>query len=155
MQTDWTPQGARGPLHSKVGAPSASELREGAKDKLIYDLSLSNERLESDNMRLRQHVLDLRRAARAAGCDLDASEALSAAAFPELEAALNQTAPNMRTPAGATTGPSIGMRAIGTPCRAWRSRGRTLLSRGRAAPPAASSGTASRRRGQAAEGLMA
>ena len=35
MQTDWPPQGsARGPLHSKIGAPSAQELREGAKEKV-------------------------------------------------------------------------------------------------------------------------
>lgn len=43
---------------------------------------------QGENARLRQHLLDLRRAARAAGCDLNATEALSAAAFPELEAAL-------------------------------------------------------------------
>lgn len=35
MQTDWSPQGAaRGPLHGKLGAPSAAEVREGAKDQV-------------------------------------------------------------------------------------------------------------------------
>ena len=38
-------------------------------------------------------MLDLRRAAREAGCDLSASEALALAAFPELAAALNRTGP--------------------------------------------------------------
>ena len=57
---------------------------------------------QSDNARLRQHVLDLRRAAREAGCDLSASEALALAAFPELAAALNRTGPvPMAVSAGA------------------------------------------------------
>ena len=35
LQTAWSPQGAaRGPLHGKLGAPSAAEVREGAKDKV-------------------------------------------------------------------------------------------------------------------------
>ena len=34
MQTDWSPQGGRGPLAGKLGAPSAAEMREGAKDKV-------------------------------------------------------------------------------------------------------------------------
>ena len=34
MQTDWSPQSGRGPLAGKLGAPSAAEMREGAKDKV-------------------------------------------------------------------------------------------------------------------------
>ena len=40
--------------------------------------------LQKENARLKQHVLDLRRAARACGCDLNATEADAAAAYPEL-----------------------------------------------------------------------
>lgn len=39
---------------------------------------------QRENARLKQHVLDLRRAARACGCDLNATEADAAAAYPEL-----------------------------------------------------------------------
>lgn len=35
-------------------------------------------------MRLKQHVLDLRRAAHGCGCELNATEAAAAAAYPEL-----------------------------------------------------------------------
>ena len=60
--------------------------------------------MQSDNARLRQHVLDLRRAAREASCDLSASEALALAAFPELAAALNRTGPVSRDVPGAALG---------------------------------------------------
>ena len=40
--------------------------------------------VQKENARLKQHVLDLRRAARACGCDLNATEADAAAAYPEL-----------------------------------------------------------------------
>ena len=40
--------------------------------------------VQRENARLKQHVLDLRRAARACGCDLNATEADAAAAYPEL-----------------------------------------------------------------------
>ena len=40
--------------------------------------------MQRENARLKQHVLDLRRAARACGCDLNATEADAAAAYPEL-----------------------------------------------------------------------
>lgn len=46
--------------------------------------SLSVPPLQRENARLKQHVLDLRRAARACGCDLNATEADAAAAYPEL-----------------------------------------------------------------------
>ena len=44
--------------------------------------------LQKENARLKQHVLDVRRAARACGCDLNATEADAAAAYPELGEAL-------------------------------------------------------------------
>ena len=39
---------------------------------------------QRENARLKQHMLDLRRAARACGCDLNATDADAAAAYPEL-----------------------------------------------------------------------
>lgn len=67
---------------------------------------------QSDNARLRQHVLDLRRAAREAGCDLSASEALALAAFPELAAALNWTGPVPLAVPGAALGNRSGSEAL-------------------------------------------
>ena len=39
---------------------------------------------QRENTRLKQHMLDLRRAARACGCELNATDADAAAAYPEL-----------------------------------------------------------------------
>lgn len=39
---------------------------------------------QRENMRLKQHVLDLRRAARGCGCELNGTEAAATAAYPEL-----------------------------------------------------------------------
>jgi hypothetical protein len=44
--------------------------------------------LQRENARLKQHILDIRRAARACGCNLNATEADAAAAYPELGEAL-------------------------------------------------------------------
>ena len=49
-------------------------------------------RSQKENARLKQHVLDVRRAARACGCDLNATEADAAAAYPELGEALGLAA---------------------------------------------------------------
>ncbi|CAL8462052.1 g1583 [Coccomyxa elongata] len=87
LQTEWTPakQNREGrSLTMQAAAPTASEAREAMKEKIILDLSLSNERLERENMRLKQHVLDLRRVARGCGCELNGTEAAAAAAYPEL-----------------------------------------------------------------------
>ncbi|CAL5222692.1 g5093 [Coccomyxa viridis] len=89
MQTEWTPGNARQSAGKSISSPSgttpsAAEARESMKEKVILDLSLNNERLERENARLKQHVLDLRRAARACGCDLNTTEADAAAAYPEL-----------------------------------------------------------------------
>ncbi|KAK9909108.1 hypothetical protein WJX75_007265 [Coccomyxa subellipsoidea] len=87
LQTEWTPpkQGREGrSLTMQSAPPTASEAREAMKEKIILDLSLSNERLERENTRLKQHVLDIRRAARGCGCDLNATESAAAAAYPEL-----------------------------------------------------------------------
>lgn len=63
---------------------------------------------QGENARLRQHVLDLRRAARACGCDLNTSEALSAAAFPDLEAALRGPAKVASRPPDGAPGGTLG-----------------------------------------------
>ncbi|BDA41228.1 hypothetical protein COCOBI_02-0080 [Coccomyxa sp. Obi] len=87
LQSEWTPakQNREGrSLTMQAAAPTASEAREAMKEKIILDLSLSNERLERENTRLKQHVLDLRRAARGCGCELNATEAAAVAAYPEL-----------------------------------------------------------------------
>ena len=57
-------------------------LRKGIKEKIIYDLSVANERLELEVKKLRQYVLDVRRAAREAGCDLKDGDILTL--YPEL-----------------------------------------------------------------------
>ncbi|KAK9820117.1 hypothetical protein WJX72_006322 [[Myrmecia] bisecta] len=101
MQADWsTPAGHARRLDGRPGEPTASQLREGVKEKIIYDLSVSNEKLETENTRLRQHIMDMRRVAR--HCfNGTAHEAFT---FPELEAitadAMNGTAkgePSRRT----------------------------------------------------------
>ncbi|KAL4418787.1 hypothetical protein ABPG77_005501 [Micractinium sp. CCAP 211/92] len=63
------------------GSLRTGKLQEGVKDKIIYDLSIDNERLSRELLQLKQYVLDVRRAARGCGCNLnDAVLTL----FPEL-----------------------------------------------------------------------
>lgn len=55
----------------------------GIKEQIIYDLSLSNEKLEQEIKKYRQYVLDIRRAVRAQpGCSLEDSSILTL--YPEL-----------------------------------------------------------------------
>jgi hypothetical protein len=55
----------------------------GVKEQIIYDLSLSNEKLEQEIKKYRQYVLDLRRAVRSQpGCSLEDSSILTL--YPEL-----------------------------------------------------------------------
>jgi hypothetical protein len=55
----------------------------GIKEQIIYDLSLSNEKLEQEIKKYRQYVLDIRRGIRAQpGCSLEDSSILTL--YPEL-----------------------------------------------------------------------
>jgi len=55
----------------------------GIKEQIIYDLSLSNEKLEQEIAKYRQYVLDIRRAVRSqTGCSLEDSSILTL--YPEL-----------------------------------------------------------------------
>lgn len=56
--------------------------------------------MQRENTRLKQHVLDLRRAARACGCELNSTEAAAAVAYPELGELLG-TAGTAEGPAAA------------------------------------------------------
>jgi len=97
---------ARSPCALRFQRPKADRRQRQSKAvALRAALSASTAgRRQGENTRLRQHLLDLRRAARAAGCDLNATEALSAAAFPELEAALRGGAARA-APAAPAGGP--------------------------------------------------
>ncbi|KAL4423650.1 hypothetical protein ABPG75_000951 [Micractinium tetrahymenae] len=53
------------------GGVRTGELKEGVKGKIIYDLSIDNERLARELLQLKQYVLDVRRAARGCGCALN------------------------------------------------------------------------------------
>jgi hypothetical protein len=70
------------------GRPSTLEkendlAKRGVKEQIIYDLSLSNEKLEEEIKKFRQYVLDLRRAVRSQpGCSLEDSSILTL--YPEL-----------------------------------------------------------------------
>lgn len=63
--------------------------KKGVKEQIIYDLSLSNEKLEHEIMKYRQYVLDLRRAVRAApGCSVADDSILTL--YPELHEDLDR-----------------------------------------------------------------
>lgn len=53
------------------GGLRTGELGAGVKDKIIYELSIDNERLSRELLQLKQYVLDVRRAARGCGCALN------------------------------------------------------------------------------------
>ncbi|KAK9810654.1 hypothetical protein WJX73_007771 [Symbiochloris irregularis] len=61
IQTDWSPPRGQAKRDPRIlaAAPEAL-LREATKEKIIFDLSVSNEKLEKDNFMLKQHLLDLR-----------------------------------------------------------------------------------------------
>ena len=61
---------------------SEDGLKKGVKEQIIYDLSVTNERLENEVHRLKQYILDVRRAARKAGCTLEDNSILTL--YPEL-----------------------------------------------------------------------
>ena len=63
--------------------------RNGVKEQIIYDLSLSNEKLEQEIKKYRQYVLDLRRAVRGQpGCSLEDDSILTL--YPELHEELDR-----------------------------------------------------------------
>lgn len=57
-------------------------LKKGVKEQIIYDLSVTNERLENEVQRLKQYILDVRRAMRKSGCPLEDNSILTL--YPEL-----------------------------------------------------------------------
>mmetsp|Transcript_1040 Transcript_1040/g.3150 ORF Transcript_1040/g.3150 Transcript_1040/m.3150 type:complete len:270 (+) Transcript_1040:668-1477(+) len=75
VHTDWGGHHAA-ELRRTGGGPAQApdaDPRKGVHEKIIYELSVGAERLEQENQALKQHVLDLRRAARAAGLQLNES----------------------------------------------------------------------------------
>jgi hypothetical protein len=62
---------------------------QGIKERIIYDVSIANEKMSQDLQQLKQYVLDLRREARACGCELNSSRVLTL--FPELHTLINDT----------------------------------------------------------------
>lgn len=58
------------------------QIKEGVKEKILLELSVVNEKLETENRRLKQYVLDMRRAMRGCGCELNATAGQYV--FPEL-----------------------------------------------------------------------
>lgn len=77
--TDWSPQTARRSDTKPV--LSAAQLREGVKEKLLLELSVVNDKLEAENKRLKQYILDVRRTLRNCGCEYNATTQF---VFPEL-----------------------------------------------------------------------
>lgn len=73
---------------STSGANSEHGLKDGVKERLVYDLSLANERLEMELKHLKQYVLDIRRSLRQAGCQLEDSSVLTL--YPELHEMFNE-----------------------------------------------------------------
>jgi alpha-L-fucosidase len=75
---------------SAADTKQQAETTAGVKEQIIYDLSLSNEKLEAEIKKYRQYVLDLRRAVRSqAGCSLEDSSILTL--YPELNNDLETT----------------------------------------------------------------
>lgn len=76
LHTDWSSRQA-GQVELHTGAAIASsplaDARKSIHEQIIYELSVGNERLERENAALRQHVLDIRRAARSAGLKLNST----------------------------------------------------------------------------------
>jgi len=56
--SDW---GSPSQQRVKANTPPLEAMREQIKEKIVYELSVSNERLETENRQLRQEVLHLKR----------------------------------------------------------------------------------------------
>lgn len=76
LHTDWSSrQAGQVELHTgaAIASSPATDARKPIHEQIIYELSIGNERLERENAALRQHVLDIRRAARSAGLQLNST----------------------------------------------------------------------------------
>ncbi|CAD7699898.1 unnamed protein product [Ostreobium quekettii] len=92
---DWGKAPSGGKKPEGTGAKGGAVVSERVKEKIIYDLSVQNEKLERENARLRQQVLDTRRAFRACTRGENGTAILEGAGWPleEDPLALNETLP--------------------------------------------------------------
>mmetsp|Transcript_7797 Transcript_7797/g.22199 ORF Transcript_7797/g.22199 Transcript_7797/m.22199 type:complete len:196 (+) Transcript_7797:352-939(+) len=105
-QTDWSPAARRQRMDIRHGVgTSLLQKQETTREKLLYELTNSNEKLEKENMRLRQRIMHLNHVLRS--CPLCANSTENLPFQPFLESEL-QPLPGEDDPAGAAGSNSQG-----------------------------------------------
>ena len=82
------------PIDISSSDADADGLSKGIKEQIIYDLSVANEALEHEVQKLKQYVLDVRRAARQNGCESLLQEDAILTIYPEFNEEIKEFSSN-------------------------------------------------------------